>query len=284
MSGQVRSTLSVGRSLAAVLGLRPRVDPQRLSFIALLSLLVVAAWAALWLWSASPYGRFLEHGGWVEAGALGPLCRAVPGGTVIVPLLLHTGAWVLMIAAMMLPTTFPLLAMFRRITGARPDARRLVALAILGFFVAWLAFGVAAHCADAALRWLAENYVGLGVHAWWVGAAVLAGAGVFQFSALKYRCLEECRTPFGFVVARWHGRSPSREAFRIGLDHGVFCVGCCWALMLLMFVVGTGNLGWMLALAALMAAEKNLPGGKILRTPVGLGLLGWAGAVVLANA
>ena len=148
----------------------------------------------------------------------------------------------------------------------------------------WGARGVAAHFADAALRWLAESYAGFGAHAWWVGAVVLAGAGAFQFSALKYRCLEECRTPFGFVVARWHGRSPPREALRIGFDHGVFCVGCCWALTLLMFVVGTGSLGWMRALAALMAAEKNLPGGKLLRTAVGLGLLGWAGAVVLANA
>jgi len=275
--------MNLGRPLA-VLGVRPRVDAQRVSFIALLMLLVMASWAALWLWSASPYGRYLDHAAWVEAGALAPLCRAVPGGAVLVPLLLHSAAWVLMIVAMMLPTTFPLLAMFRRITGTRPDAGRLVALAILGFFAAWLAFGAAAHFADSALGWLAERWVAFAEHAWWMGAAVLAGAAAFQFSALKYRCLEECRTPFGFVVARWHGRAPSREAFRIGFDHGVFCVGCCWALMLLMFVVGTGSIGWMLALAALMAAEKNLPGGKRLRTPVGLALFAWAGAVVLANA
>jgi predicted metal-binding membrane protein len=274
--------MNVGRPLA-VLGIGPRVDAQRMGFIALLMLLVAASWAALWLWSASPFGRYLEHAGWVEAGALAPLCRAIPGGTVLVPLLLHAAAWVLMIAAMMLPTTFPLLAMFRRITAARPDAGRLVTLAVLGFFAAWLAFGAAAHVADAALRGLSERWVDFAAHAWWAGAAVLAGAGAFQFSALKYRCLEECRTPFGFVVARWHGRAPMREAFRIGFDHGVFCVGCCWALMLLMFVVGTGSIGWMLALAALMAAEKNLPGGKRLRTPLGLALLAWAAAVVLAN-
>ena len=113
-----------------------------------------------------------------------------------------------------------------------------------------------------------------------VGAAVLAGAGLFQWSALKYRCLDECRTPFGFVASRWHGVSPSREALRIGIDHGIFCVGCCWALMLTMFVVGIGSVGWMLALAALMAAEKNLPFGRRLRTPVGLALLAGSAAIL----
>jgi predicted metal-binding membrane protein len=250
----------------------------------LLCLLVAAAWAVLWLWSASPYGRYLDHGGWGDAGALAALCRALPQGDVVVPVVLHAAAWVLMIAAMMLPTTFPLLAMFRRITGARPDAGRLVALVVAGFFAAWLAFGVAAHFVDAAVRWAAAGSGWFLANGWMIGAAVLAAAGLFQWSALKYRCLDACRTPFGFVAARWHGRSPSREAFRIGIDHGVFCVGCCWALMLTMFVVGVGSVGWMLGLAALMAAEKNLPFGRRLRTPVGLGLLAAAAALALANA
>jgi predicted metal-binding membrane protein len=120
-------------------------------------------------------------------------------------------------------------------------------------------------------------------YGWAIGAAVLAGAGLFQFSALKYRCLEQCHTPFAFVASRWHGRSPLREAWRLGVDHGVFCVGCCWALMLLMFVVGTGSLGWMLVLAAVMAAEKNLPWGRRLRTPLGVGLVAWAGAIAIAH-
>ena len=247
-------------------------------------MLVVASWLMLWLWSASPYGRYLDHPGWGDAGALAALCLAVPQGDIVVPAMSHAAAWVLMVAAMMLPTTFPLLAMFRRITGARPDATRLLSLVVLGFFAAWLAFGIAAHAADAAIRWAAARDPWFIAHGWTIGAAVLAAAGLFQWSALKYRCLDECRTPFGFVVARWHGRSPAREAFRIGVDHGVFCVGCCWALMLIMFVVGVGSVGWMLALAALMAAEKNLSIGRHLRTPVGLGLLGGAAAIVLANA
>lgn len=262
-------------------GARP--DARRLLFGALLALLVAAAWAVLGLWSASPYGRYLDHGGWGDVAAVAAFCRAVPKGDVAVPALLHAGAWVLMIAAMMLPTAFPLLAMFRRISGSRPDAGRLLALVVLGYLAAWLAFGLVAHLADAVLRGAAARYAWFIDHGWIVAAAVLAAAGLFQWSALKYRCLEECRTPFGFVASRWRGRTPSRDALRIGVDHGLFCVGCCWALMLVMFVVGTGNVGWMLALSAAMAIEKNLPIGRHLRTPLGVGLLGWAGAIALVN-
>jgi predicted metal-binding membrane protein len=263
--------------------LTARAGGRHAWLFALLASLALASWAALFAWSASPYARYLGHDGWGEDGALAAVCRAVPAGDLVVPAFLHAAAWVLMIAAMMLPTTFPLLAMFRRITGARADANRLAALVALGFLLAWLAFGVVAHAADAALRWLAARDAWFVGHGWMVGAGVLAGAGLFQWSALKYRCLEQCRTPFSFVGARWHGTHPARDAFRIGFDHGVFCVGCCWALMLVMFVVGTGSLGWMLALGAVMAAEKNLPWGRRLRTPLGIALVGWAAAIAFAN-
>ena len=272
------------RTAAVASGLLARPDGSRALFFPLLALLVVASWGALWLWGASPYGRYLDHAGWGDAGALAALCRAIPQGELVVPAVLHAAAWVLMIAAMMLPTTFPLLAMFRRITGARPDADRLAALVVLGFFAAWAVFGLAAHLVDAAVRSAAAENTWFIANGWKVGAAVLAAAGLFQWSRLKYRCLEACRSPFTFVAARWHGLSPSREALRIGVDHGVFCVGCCWALMLTMFVVGVGSVGWMLVLAAVMAAEKNLPFGRHLRTPVGLWLLGGAAAIVVANA
>jgi predicted metal-binding membrane protein len=264
--------------------LTARAGGRHALLFALLASLALASWAALLAWSASPYARYLAHDGWGEDGALAALCRAIPAGGVVVPALLHAAAWVLMIAAMMLPTTFPLLAIFRRITGARADGNRLVTLVALGFLLAWCGFGVIAHAADTGLRWAAARDVWFVGHGWMIGAGVLAAAGIFQWSALKYRCLDQCRSPFTFVCTRWHGTRPAYDAFRIGLDHGLFCVGCCWALMLVMFVVGTGNLGWMLALAVVMAAEKNLPWGRRLRTPLGLALLGWAAAVALANA
>ena len=204
----------------------------------------------------------------------------------MVPAVLHALAWVLMIAAMMLPTTLPLLGD----VPPRSPARGVRTPAACS---RWSSSGSSPRgsrsassrtLADAALRWRrGAQSRGSCCHGWMVGATVLAGAGLFQFSALKYRCLEQCHTPFAFVASRWHGRAPSREALRIGVDHGVFCVGCCWALMLLMFVVGTGSLGWMLLLAALMAAEKNLPWGRRLRTPLGVALVIWGGTVIVLN-
>lgn len=252
----------------------------RLGLIAALS---AAAWLALIAWSASPYARYLDHGGWGEPGLLAALCRSLPQGELLIPALLYALAWLLMIAAMMLPTTLPLLGIFSRMTASRRDAGALLARVGLGYAVAWLGFGLLAHGLDSLLHLAAARADWLVARGELVGALVLVGAGAFQFSGLKYRCLERCRTPFAFVTTRWHGRRPAREAFRIGFDHGVFCVGCCWALMLVMFVVGMGNLGWMLILAAAMAAEKNLSWGRRLRTPLGLGLIAWGGALAVGS-
>jgi predicted metal-binding membrane protein len=256
---------------------------RRLVLLTLIGALAATAWVALALWSASPYARYLDHGNWLEPIWLDALCRAIPQGQLIVPALLYAGAWLLMIVAMMLPTTLPLLAIFGHVTAGRADSGLLLALAVLGYVAAWSGFGLLAHAADSAIHGVAAQSSWLTAHGWVVGALVLAGAGAFQFSSLKYRCLERCRTPFGFVNARWRGIAPAREALRIGFDHGLFCVGCCWALMLVMFVVGMGNLGWMLVLAALMAAEKNLTWGRRLAAPVGIGLIAWAGLTAVPH-
>lgn len=259
------------------------LDPQALR-LALLVALSLAAWLALFAWSLSPYARYLEHGGWADAGVFGAICRSIPQGPLIVPALVYAFAWLLMITAMMLPTTLPLLGIFGRVVSARADAGALLGRVVAGYAVAWLGFGLVAHGVDSLLHAAAAQADWLAGRGWAIGAAVLAGAGAFQFSSLKYRCLERCRTPFAFINERWHGRAPRREAFRIGFEHGVFCVGCCWALMAVMFVVGMGSLGWMLVLAAAMAAEKNLRWGRWLRTPLGVGLIAWAGILVAGNA
>jgi len=140
---------------------------------------------------------------------------------------------------------------------------------------------VAAHLVDALLHAAARRSDWLLFNGWAVGSLILATAGLFQFSRLKYRCLARCRSPFGFIARHWHGPRPARNAFALGLDHGVFCVGCCWAIMLLMSVVGSGNLGWMLALGALMALEKNARWGARLGRPIGIAFL--AGAALIAG-
>jgi predicted metal-binding membrane protein len=249
--------------------------------VAILAALIVFSWGVLWLWGKGPYGRYLEHGSWLDPGPAAALCRALPAGPVIVPLAFYAGGWLLMTAAMMLPAMLPLLDRFERIVQERRERRRLVVLAVTGYLVVWAGFGVAAHLADRALHGLAQRSPLLSLNGWAVGALILLTAGGFQFSRLKYRCLARCRSPFGFIARRWHGPNPLRNAFRIGLDHGAFCVGCCWAIMLLLFAVGSGNLGWMLALGAVMALEKNAPWGERLRRPLGALLL--AGGVLTAG-
>ena len=265
-------------------GVRGPVAGYRGAVFGLLGGLTLAAWLALWLWQRSPYGRFLEHGGWADAGLLASLCRAVPGGDILVPAALYAAGWVLMTAAMMLPTVFPLLEIFRRLTRSRADSGRLLGAVVAGYLGVWALFGLLAHALDWALHRAVDASAWLTFNGWVIGAAAVALAGAFQFSALKYRCLDKCRTPLSFVTEHWRGYAPLRHAFLLGAHHGVFCVGCCWALMLLMFAVGTGNLGWMLALAAAMAVEKTARSGRRLAKPLGAGLLAWAGAIVLANA
>jgi predicted metal-binding membrane protein len=258
------------------------LDPQTLR-VGLVAALSAVAWLALAAWSLSPYGRYLEHGGWADEGPFGALCRSIPQGALIVPALVYALVWLLMITAMMLPTTLPLLAIFRRIVAARSDGAALVATLLAGYAAAWLGFGVVAYGIDVGVREAATSGWLL-AHGWVVGAVVIGVAGAFQFSALKYRCLERCRSPFGFVNARWRSRRPLAESLQLGIAHGLFCVGCCWALMLVTFVVGMGNVGWMLIVAAAMAAEKNLRWGARLRTPFGAALLLWAAGIVVANA
>jgi len=257
---------------------------RRHVFLALMGSLVALAWFTLWIWEQSPYGRYLDHGDWTRIGLGASICRTLPAGEVLVPILLYVGGWLLMCAAMMLPTTFPLLEIFRRLTTRRPDRRRLMVLLLTGYLVAWSAFGLLAHAADMGLEALAERSLWLTLNGWVLGGIVLAVAGLFQFSSLKYRCLDKCRAPLSFVVANWRGGQASWHAFLLGFHHGLYCVGCCWAMMLLMFVVGTGNVGWMLLLGAVMAAEKNLPWGRRFAPVLGFGLLAWAAGVIAIGA
>jgi len=257
---------------------------HRSRFLPLMAALTATAWLTLWVWGQSPYMRYLDHGSWTEIGVAGSLCRALPGGGAALTASLVVGGWMLMLAAMMLPTTLPLLDIFRRLTMQRADRRLLTALVVIGYLAVWGVFGLAAHLADwvvvSAVRqsdWLVAN-------AWLVGSAILAIAGVYQFSELKYRCLDKCRTPLGFVIEHWHGAGEKWHALLLGIGHGAFCVGCCWCLMLLMFVIGSANIGWMLALGAVMAAEKNLPVGGRLAAPIGIVLLLTALWVAVAGA
>src|SRR5713101_9562731 len=118
---------------------------------------------------------------------------------------------------------------------------------------------------------LVHSWVWLYLHSWVIGAATLALAGGFQFSPLKERCLKQCRTPFSFFVRYY--RKGSGAAWRLGLCHGIFCLGCCWALMLVMFGLGVGSLVSMAVLTGVMVVEKTFPGGQRLSPVLGIALL-----------
>lgn len=237
---------------------------QRHLVTPLLVSLILLAWVTLWLWGQSPYGRFLDHtelnpGDFADGRAI---------------LLIVTG-WTVMIVAMMLPTSLPLVTMFHRMMRRRPDGIQLVCLVIIGYLLIWTLFGVVALLGDGLLHASVEQNTWLNVNAWLIGATILVAAGLYQFTPLKYYCLEKCRSPLHFISTYWQGRYDRRNAFQLGLRHGLFCLGCCWSLMLLMFAVGAGNLGWMFVLGALMAVEKKTPWGRRFSIPLGVLLLLW---------
>lgn len=251
------------------------LTPHDRWFVPLFLAAVALAWLALAAWSASPYAQYVQHD-WTQLAVMASLCASLPAGTALAPALLYAGGWMLMTAAMMLPTTLPLLVVFRRLVQRRARRSLLLGLLLAGYVVAWLGFGLAAHLAGLVLLQLVQRSAWLTFNGWLISAGVLLLAGLFQLSPLKERCLDACRTPLGFVVARWRGERPMLESLRLGLAHGAYCVGCCWPLMLLLFAVGTGSVAWMLGLGAIMAIEKNSPVGRRMAAPLGIALVGLA--------
>ena len=261
MSGPSASTLAgpAGQSPAAA-GLWPRVRSPKL-FLLVVGTLVLLSWVALALWSWSPYGRFLSHEG---------LEGVAPFSSDYASLFVFfVAGWTLMTVAMMLPTTLPLLAFFQSLVRTRPDHVVLVALLVTGYLSVWIAFAMAVHAGDQGVHAAVERFGVLEQNVWVIPAATFLVAGLYQFSSLKYACLTVCRSPVAFVMQGWRG-SARRDALRLGVQHGLVCAGCCWALMLLMFAVGVGSIGWMLALSAVIATEKNMTWGRSLSAPLGV--------------
>ena len=164
---------------------------------------------------------------WTEIGLAASLCTVLPAGPLVLPALLYVSGWLLMTVAMMLPTVMPLLAIFARITQGRADRGILIAMLILGYLCVWTAFGLVAHATDTALHSVAAGNVFLTFNGFIVGVVVLGIAGAFQFSELKYRCLDKCRTPFSFVNEHWRSDAVSRSILcGLLLGHHAFDV-CC---------------------------------------------------------
>jgi predicted metal-binding membrane protein len=244
------------------------LTPHDPVFLPLFGGLILLAWGLLAAWGLSPWAGYLDHD-WTRLGLLASLCRLHSGAGLPTDLALGALAWLLMSAAMMLPTTLPLIASFRGLGACQRRAGRLLVLLVAGYLAVWFVIGLVIHGAGMGLADAAAASPWLTVNGWAVAAAILLLSGLFQFSALKAHCLHACRSPVTFILARWSGRRPARESFAIGIAHGLYCVGCCWALMLIMFAVDMANLVWMLLLAAVMALEKNSPWGRRLSRPLG---------------
>jgi predicted metal-binding membrane protein len=191
--------------------------------------------------------------------------------------------WAVMMAGMMLPSASPVLLMYgvaaRRQVSRAAAGRQIYALAS-GYLALWALFSVAATAAQLILSTELALSPMMTLTSPRVGALLLVVAGVHQLTPLKRVCLQKCQSPLGFLMHRWRGGTGG--AFRMGFDHGVYCLGCCWALMLLLFVGGVMNLTVIAALTALVAFEKLSPFGIHTARVSGLLLVG-SGAWMLAG-
>ena len=232
-----------------------------------------AAWALSIVAGRTGQASLLNHGALIE----GTPFRSPPPLWLALPLFLL--AWQVMVVAMMLPSSLPMVRLFR-VASARTDQHRATMAAFLGGYLGvWGGFGALAFAQDIGIHRLVDHTPWLAQRPSLIGAAALALAGSFQFSALKDRCLTECRHPAAYLLQ--HYRRGVGNGFRLGFGHGMFCLGCCWALMLLMFAAGVAQLWWMAALTALMVYEKVGRDGDRVTPFVGAALLALAALLVI---
>ena len=182
--------------------------------------------------------------------------------------------WAVMMAAMMLPSALPTVMTFARLCERDRENPRFLAF-VGAYLLVWIGFSVAA----TAMQWVlqCQDWVNPMIVSTSVGLSgtLLLIAGVYQFSPLKRVCLANCRTPMGFLLGEW--RAGIRGAFVMGLRHGWFCLGCCWALMALLFVGGVMNIAWIAALSLAVAIEKMVPYGDKVAFVLGVGLIAAGG-------
>jgi predicted metal-binding membrane protein len=173
--------------------------------------------------------------------------------------------WLVMMVAMMFPSVAPITLAFAGVTRSRGEGTLPTAAFVLGYLMVWTAAGLVPLGVLQAL-----NHVWMTAPSWLprVGGAVIILAGIYQFTPLKDTCLRACRSPLGFILSHNFGGGPS-AAVRAGASHGLYCLGCCWALMAVLAVVGLMNIAWMAVIAAVFFIEKNVRRGELLPRVVG---------------
>jgi predicted metal-binding membrane protein len=183
--------------------------------------------------------------------------------------------WTVMMAAMMLPAVSPVAGLYARSLSARSRGTALAARTsalVAGYLAAWAAVGVVAFAAALAGGRLARSHPDAAV---WVGAGILAAAGIYQLSPPKERCLVHCRAPFALLFRMSEGRGPLRD-LRAGLWHGAYCIGCCFALMAALIALGIMSIGWMVLLSGVVVTERGWRHGRWVTRAVAVGLIALA--------
>jgi predicted metal-binding membrane protein len=222
----------------------PRVyaDPRRLVLVALLLALAVVGWLV-----TDDRMAGMDAGPGTDPGALG----------------FYVGVWVVMMAAMMFPSIAPMVVAYSRIQRKRREQGKAhsgpvaVGLFVGGYLVSWTAFGLAAYGLLELGRSLSIDALAWDEAGPYVAGGVIFAAAVYQLTPAKDVCLRKCRGPLAFVLGYW--KPGYAGALRMGVEHGAWCVGCCWALMAALFALGVMSVGWMAFVAALIALEKLLP-------------------------
>lgn len=184
--------------------------------------------------------------------------------------------WASMMVAMMLPSAAPVILLYARVArsaAAQGSVFASTSWFALGYLAAWSVFSLAATLGQFALSQAAMITPAMAISAPSLGAAILIAAGLYQWTPLKDSCLQHCRAPLSFVQAHGGFRPNAAHSVRLGVLHGLYCIGCCWLLMALLFVGGIMNLLWIAGLAALVLAEKVLPGGRWIARVAGLALI-----------
>ena len=242
-----------------------RLLVQRNVILSLLLALAAAAWGLL---------------AWQGAGDDMDMAMASPTMGLRAPLFLTV--WVVMMVAMMFPTAAPMILTFHKVqAGKRQRGEAFVAtwVFVAAYLLVWTLSGVAAYAGALAAEAVAARVMLSPATAARIGGAILIVAGLYQLTSLKDLCLSKCRTPIGFIMTSW--RDGAAGAFRTGLVHGGYCLGCCWLLFVILFPLGIMNIAAMAVITLVVFAEKTLPWGRPIARAIAAALVAY-GVVVLA--
>ena len=207
-----------------------------------------------------------------------PMCMGT-GRPLALSLALFLGMWTSMMAAMMLPSVTPMVLLFSRVSRQRSEDGAALWVFVAGYLIAWALTGFGAFAAARLVQAVLRAFPRIAHFNHLIAGGTLVVAGLYQLSPFKDSCLRHCRSPLDFLMEGW--REGKWGALRMGTSHALYCIGCCWGLMVVMFAVGLMNLAWMVGLTVVMAAEKIGSRGVLVGRLAGVAFLGVGASMFL---